>query len=127
MPNQPLFLPGGRITAFQGSTSHERPKQVNFFIRRREEQHSFMKPELLFVLALFVILAICFIWKARLQRAEFESQFPPISDAEFVARCTPGTDPRVALKVRKIIAEHLAVEYERIYPSARFVEDLGAD
>lgn len=46
----------------------------------------------------------------------FERRFPPISDEEFVARCTPGTDPAVALRVRKIVAYHTGVEYERIYP-----------
>jgi hypothetical protein len=58
---------------------------------------------------------------------EFESRFPPISDDEFVARCTPGTSRRVALTVRRIVAEHLAVEYERIHPSMRWIEDIGAD
>jgi len=49
-----------------------------------------------------------------------------MSDAEFVARCTPGTTPKVALKVRQIVAKNLGVDYECIYPSSRFVEDLGA-
>ncbi len=56
----------------------------------------------------------------------FVEKFPPISDAEFLTRCRPGTDPDVALKVRRIISESLGVDYERIYPSSRFVEDLGA-
>lgn len=60
-------------------------------------------------------------------RARFHERFPPISDAEYLARCKPGTDPEVALKVRRIVAGSLGVEYERIYPSSRFVEDLGAD
>ena len=57
----------------------------------------------------------------------FQERFPPISDAEFVARCTPGTRPEVAQKVRRIVAKHLAVEYDRIHPSMRFLEDIGAD
>ncbi|VTR91970.1 Uncharacterized protein OS=Pirellula staleyi (strain ATCC 27377 / DSM 6068 / ICPB 4128) GN=Psta_3621 PE=4 SV=1 [Gemmata massiliana] len=64
---------------------------------------------------------------AKWRRRMFEEQFPPISDAEFLALCTPGTDPKVALKVRRIVADHFAVEYERVYPSTRFIEDLGAD
>jgi hypothetical protein len=68
----------------------------------------------------------CAVW-ARQNRVIFEGQFPPISDAEFLARCRPGTTPRVALKVRRIVADQLGVEYERLYPSTRFVEDLGAD
>jgi hypothetical protein len=58
---------------------------------------------------------------------EFESRFPPISDDEFVARCTPGTSRHVALTVRRIVATHLAVQYERVHPSMRWIEDLGTD
>jgi hypothetical protein len=68
-----------------------------------------------------------FILLAKRRRKTFEKRFPPISEAEFVARCRPGTDPKVALKVRRIIADSLGVDYERVYPSSRFVEDLGAD
>lgn len=39
----------------------------------------------------------------------------------------PGTNREIALKVRKIVADQLGVEYERIYPSSSFVNDLGAD
>ncbi len=60
-------------------------------------------------------------------RRAFEERFPPISDAEFLARCSPGIDPAVALKVRRLVAEHFAIEYERVYPSMTFVEDIGAD
>lgn len=59
--------------------------------------------------------------------AYFEDRFPPISDDEFVARCTPGTSRHVALTVRRIVAAHLAVEYERVHPSLLFIEDVGAD
>ena len=57
----------------------------------------------------------------------FESRFPPISDEEFLARCGPGTDPEIALGVRRIVSEKLGIEYERIHPAARFMDDLGAD
>jgi hypothetical protein len=57
----------------------------------------------------------------------FKDRFPPISDAEFLARCALGTRPEVALKVRKIVADHFAIEYEHVYPSMSFVEDIGAD
>jgi hypothetical protein len=56
----------------------------------------------------------------------FEVQFPALTDAEFVARCAPGIDPDVALRVRRVLAECLNIECERIHPSARLVEDLGA-
>jgi hypothetical protein len=57
----------------------------------------------------------------------FYEQFPPISDAEFLARCRPDTNPEIALKVRRIVAESLGVEYERVYPTSRFFEDFGPD
>jgi hypothetical protein len=57
---------------------------------------------------------------------EFDRCFPPISDEEFLARCTPGTNPDIALRVRRVVSEHLDVPYERIHPSARFIQDLGA-
>ena len=57
----------------------------------------------------------------------FMRRFPPISDDDFMARCTPGTSRAVALKVRRIVAHQLGIEYERIYLSSWFVEDLGAD
>lgn len=62
-----------------------------------------------------------------LREADFKDRFPPISDDEFVTRCSPGTSRHVALTVRRIVAKHLAVEYERVHPSMRFVEDIGAD
>jgi hypothetical protein len=55
----------------------------------------------------------------------FREQFPPMSDAEFLAGCSPGTNPEVALKVRRIVADFLGVERERVHPSMRFVEDIG--
>ncbi len=33
---------------------------------------------------------------------------------------------RYALKVRRIVAEQLNIEYERVYPESSFVNDLGA-
>ena len=75
-----------------------------------------------------IVFFICVAITSGKKDAEsFKRRFPPISDAEFVARCTPGTDPAVALRVRSIVADKLGVEYERIYPSTRFVDDLGAD
>lgn len=72
-----------------------------------------------FVVVVSMILAIR-------REKEFAEKFPPISDAEFLARCTPGTSPEVALKVRRTVAKNLGVQYEQVYPSTRFVEDLGA-
>ena len=54
-------------------------------------------------------------------------QSPSISDDEFMALCKPGTDRRIALGVRRIVAEQLGVDYYHIRPDTRFVEDLGCD
>lgn len=80
------------------------------------------------ILIIIVLLAAALIAiaHARRQRTRFEQRFPPISDAEFLTRCGPDTDPEIALKVRRIIADHLAIEYARIHPSMNFVEDIGA-
>jgi hypothetical protein len=78
---------------------------------------------ILVCVAIFLIVVVVTIAEKR----AFEERFPPISDAEFLARCPPGTNPAVALKVRRIVAKHFAVEYERVYPSTSFIEDLGAD
>lgn len=81
--------------------------------------------------ALFMLLgAPILIWviiaNIQLQR-RFEQKFPPLSDDEFVARCSPGTKPQIALKVRRTLADCLCVEYERIYPSSTLQDDLGAE
>lgn len=76
------------------------------------------------VFAVWVLLAV--MWERRSQ-AKFKQKFPPISDAEFVARCGPGTNAEIALKVRRIVSDQLGVQYERIYPESSFVNDLGAD
>lgn len=72
------------------------------------------------------VVTFCIVWEMRRKRA-FEKRFPPISDEEFMARCPPGTDPKVALKVRRIFSEQLGIDYERIYPSSNIVNDLMAD
>ena len=83
---------------------------------------------LLVALAAIIVFLVCVTVTSGKRDAEsFKRRFPPLSDAEFVARCTPGTNPDIALRVRKLVAYRLGVEYERIYPSTRFVEDIGAD
>jgi hypothetical protein len=77
------------------------------------------------VAGLVIILIGC-LRRPEREVAPFEERFPALSDAEFVARCRPGTDPQVALRVRKVLAESLGVDEERIYPSSRLVQDLGA-
>lgn len=57
--------------------------------------------------------------------AVFRDRLPPITDDEFMARCPPGTDRRIALGVRRLVSEQTGVPYEQIHPSTRFVDDLG--
>lgn len=59
--------------------------------------------------------------------ARFNERFPPIDDDEFLRRCRPGTSRDVALRVRRIVSEQLGIEYARVYPEQKFVEDLSVD
>lgn len=77
-------------------------------------------------IAVVLILAIADFALRGWRRSRFEKQFPPISDEQFMALCPPGTRPEIALKVRRIMSDHLVVEYARIYPSSLIVDDLGA-
>ena len=83
-----------------------------------------MIPAVVFVIAI-VIIVVAEVVLAKRRLAKFKERFPPISDAEFMALCPAGTSPEIALKVRRIISDQLGVEYERIYPASRFVDDLG--
>lgn len=86
-----------------------------------------MNLQIIVALAVGLGLALLVLVHEARRRADFVARFPPISDAEFVRQCIPGTNPDVALKVRRIVADNLGEEYERIYPSSRFIQDLGAD
>ena len=79
----------------------------------------------IFPVVLLISIAL-FFWAVVKRLPTAAVIYPPISDAEFVARCSPGTSPEVALKVRRIVAEFFGVEYERVHPSTRFFEDLAA-
>jgi hypothetical protein len=71
-----------------------------------------------------LVVVVGFAIVAKRKHESFNERYPPISDEEFLALCTPGVNPKVALKVRQIVAESLGIERERIYPSFRFNEDL---
>ncbi|HZZ71180.1 MAG TPA: hypothetical protein VFE24_02950 [Pirellulales bacterium] len=64
-------------------------------------------------------------WQTQQRRRAFFEKFPPLDDAEFLRRCSPGVNPDVALRVRRIMSDQLGVEYCRVYPDPRLVEDLG--
>lgn len=73
------------------------------------------------------VIASIFLFSEQVDFEGFDNRFPPISDDEFVARCGPGTDRDVALKVRRIVSDQLSLPYDQIHPSASFVDDLYAD
>jgi hypothetical protein len=106
----------------------KRPTRTQIIISPPEPQS---KRDVLMELILLVLGAMLFLflWMASIKREKelFNKRFPPLSDAEFVERCSAGVNPQRALKVRRIVAEHLCVDYDRVHPSTRFVEDLGAD
>lgn len=80
---------------------------------------------------LLVAILLCTSFAALLwyRSTDFPSKdkWPPITEDEFIQRCSPGVDRERALKVRRIISEQLGVDYDRVYPEQRFVEDLGCD
>lgn len=81
---------------------------------------------LIVFLAIILLIAFVAILCSRIGVPNTK-KWPPITEDEFIRRCPPGVDRERALKVRRIIAEQLGVDYERVYPEQRFVEDLGCD
>lgn len=75
---------------------------------------------------ILLVLAVGLVCGAA-ERKKYESRFPSISDDKFVELCGPGTNRDVALRVRRIVADQLGVEYDRIHPASSFVNDLGCD
>ena len=75
------------------------------------------------LLAAIMVAAICYASAG----VPSEDKWPPISEDEFIQRCSPGVNRERALKVRRIISEQLGVDYDRVYPEQKFVEDLGCD
>jgi hypothetical protein len=77
--------------------------------------------------AVIAYCIFCALREAIFDREAFNEKWPPITEEEFLAACRPGTDPAIALRVRKIVSEQLGVEYARLHPEMSFVKDLGAD
>jgi hypothetical protein len=99
------------------ATASREAKNVN-----SETEGLLMEAALLCGAVVAVVVIVCVAeWRTR---RRFNERFPPISDAEFLARCKPGTNPEVALKVRRVIADALGIEYDRVHPDARLVADL---
>ena len=80
---------------------------------------------LIAVLAFFVAMIVVLLERRSI--AKFNERFPPINDDEFVRRCRSGVNRNTAIRVRRIVSEQLGIEYERVYPEQKFVDDLGCD
>jgi|GEM_PF-1115354 len=74
---------------------------------------------------LFLCVLVCLANQSA--AAEWKERWPAISEDEFLAKCAPGTDRETALKVRRIVADQLGIEYDRVHPGQSFVSDLGCD
>lgn len=56
--------------------------------------------------------------------AQWEENYRPLTDEEFLARCKPGIRPETALKVRAILADVSGIPEAKIHPEHRLVDDL---
>ena len=81
---------------------------------------------LLWIVILLCAIAIAGLWCASANTPSMD-KWPPISEQEFIRRCSPGVNRDRGLRVRRLISEQLGVEYDRVYPEQRFIEDLGCD
>jgi hypothetical protein len=80
-----------------------------------------------FIAPVSFVLGVCtiiFLFALR-EEAKFNEKYPPIDDKEFIRRCRPGVNPKIALRVRRIVSNSLGIEYERIHPEQSFVKDLN--
>lgn len=75
----------------------------------------------------FVLAILIGIFVAIQRRNSPVTSLRPVSDEEFVRLCGTGTDPDVAIHVRRVVARVLGVDYKHMRPTDRFVEDYGAD
>lgn len=82
---------------------------------------------MLIILGILIALVVFAALSCTSASIPSKDKWPPISEDEFIRRCSPGVDRERALKVRRIISEQLGVDYDRVYPEQRFVEDLGCD
>lgn len=78
------------------------------------------------IISIILSFLIAYLWLAS-KHVPCQKKWPPISEEEFLRRCSPGVNPQRALKVRRIISQQLGIDYDRIYPEQRFVEDLHCD
>ncbi|WP_442506891.1 hypothetical protein SH528x_005765 [Novipirellula sp. SH528] len=71
-----------------------------------------------------LVLLAAILFADRTGQKRFNDRWPPITDDEFLAACSPGTSRDTALRVRRIVSEQLGIPYDRIHPDQDFVRDL---
>ena len=54
----------------------------------------------------------------------YTEKHPPIGDEEFLRLCDAGANREIALKVRAIICDCTVIDYDRIYPNTRLMQDV---
>ncbi|QEG22011.1 acyl carrier protein [Mariniblastus fucicola] len=78
-------------------------------------------------LAVIAVIFISIVSYSIVEHRRWQDKWSPISDDEFMLRCSAGTNRDIALRVRRIVSEQLGVDYYRVYPEQSFVDDLGCD
>lgn len=73
-------------------------------------------PDSLLLAAGLVSASVAFlvlVWRhGRAAAEDWQERWPPLTEAEFLAKCAPGVNPRTALTVRRIVSMHLGLPYE---------------
>lgn len=85
---------------------------------------------LIFISAIAVLVMEAIVVNIFAAPAPIDFSYPDLnklseSDKEFLSRLPPKTDPRVALKIRRIVAEQAGADIDEVWPETKFVEDLG--
>ena len=87
---------------------------------------------LFIIVAGFLVFCLLVAWLAKLDAEHLHVQHRkvhekyghlfPITDEEFVAACSPGVNPEIALRVRDTIVDTLGVPAEIIHPDMTLLE-----
>lgn len=85
---------------------------------------------LIFISAIVLLVLEAIVVNLFATPAPIDFSYPDLnnlseSDKEFLSRLPAKTDPRVALKVRQIVAEQAGADIDEVWPETKFVEDLG--
>lgn len=84
---------------------------------------------LVFVLILTTVAAALLLGPIyrRRWRIQFNSRYECIDDEQFLRRCGPGVSRDVGITVRRILAQQLSIDYERVHPEQSLQRDLRCE